>query len=171
MSTELVHPRQLWHPVPVSTHLSVLFFAKKEAKMYTCSLEYHVKHFDNWKELFKHVLKSEVPLLIQFVLTDTQGLEQCILDNWQALQNFSLDSHLEKQTFITSIIISPVYKANLEFRNTLDLSRIENVRSSENKQQQKQWSIFLHKHKVKKVGSHEQKPRTYSIHWSENAHQ
>lgn len=121
--------------------ISEFLFYEKEAKMYTSSLEHYVKHFENWKELFKHVLKPEEPLLFQSALTDTQGLKRCILDNWQALQNFSLDSHSETQTFITFIIISPVYKPNLEFRNSLDLSRIENVRSSENKQQQKQWSV------------------------------
>lgn len=51
--------------------------------MCTCSLKQYVRCFDDQKELFEHVLKSEVPLLIQSAFTATQGLEECSLNDQQ----------------------------------------------------------------------------------------
>ena len=85
--------------------ISQFSFQKKETITCTCSLEQHVRHFDDQKELFKHVLKSEVRLLIQSAVTSTQGLEQCILHDQQipsiaelhsrcSTQKHTLSSHL-----------------------------------------------------------------------------
>lgn len=156
--------------------IAEFFFYKKETIMRTCSLEQHVRHSDDQKELFEHVLKFEVSLLIQSALTATQGLEQCVLDDQQIPSIAEPQSkcslrnrHFHYIYYNLSCPASPTQ--NLGVQYTLDLSRIENVGSSENKQLQKQCSIFLRKYKVKQVGSHGQKLKTYSIHWPENKQQ